>query len=388
MRAARIIAWRGVGGRQKSALQGRLLSPTSRRGLASPSLSAATQRFLDDAGCTVPIIKGPMYPGSNPELVAAVSAAGGLGVVQPISLTHLYGHDFREGLQLIKRLTDRPFGVNFTILENKKYKQQMDELMHIAADEGVKFFLTSLGKPDRIVAFAKPKGIKIYHDVHTPKVAEKVAASGVDGLICLNDAMGGQTGNRSAETFADELRGIDLPLIQAGAVADGADLRRAIELGYAGASVGTRFLATHEAQVTQSYKDAIVAATGESIVWTNKLAGTNSSVIKTEQVAAGGLRVNAVVAWLLRNRYTKTLTRTLMSAPACESTPSTRRLLDGVGRSLTTRFEHRLKKAMETYKRAAFDDQVEIWQAGRGVDRIGSIESCADVLEGFRKGLV
>ena len=134
-----------------------------------------------------------MYPGSNPELVAAVSAAGGLGVVQPISLTHLYGHDFREGLQLIKRLTDKPFGVNFTILENKKYKKQMDDWMHIAADEGVKFFLTPLGKPDRIVAFAKPKGIKIYHDVHTPRVAEKVAASGVDGLICLNDAMGGQT---------------------------------------------------------------------------------------------------------------------------------------------------------------------------------------------------
>ena len=69
--------------------------------------------------------------------------------------------------------------------------------------------------------------------------------------------------------------------------------------------------------------------------------------------------MHAVVAWLLRNRHTKTLTRTLM-----------------------------LKQAMETYKRAAFDDQVEIWQAGKGVDRIESIESCADVLEGFRKGLM
>ena len=118
----------------------------------SSAVSAATQRFLDDAGCAVPVIKGPMYPGSNPELVAAVSAAGGLGVVQPISLTHLYGHDFREGLQLIKRLTDKPFGVNFTILENKKYKKQMDDWMHIAADEGVKFFLTSLDAYERETA--------------------------------------------------------------------------------------------------------------------------------------------------------------------------------------------------------------------------------------------
>jgi len=300
------------------------------RGLrATPSLSAATQRFLDDAGFAIPVIKGPMYPGSNPELVAAVSAAGGLGVVQPISLTHLYGHDFREGLQLIKRLTDKPFGVNFTILENAKYKRQMDEWMHIAADEGVKFFLASLGKPDSIVAFAREKCIKVYHDAHTPRVAQKVAAAGVDGLICLNDSMGGQTGNRSAATFAKELQdlGIDLPLIQAGAIADGADLRTALDLGYAGASVGTRFLATHEAQVTESYKAAIVAASSTDIVWTNKLAGTNSSVIKTDQIASGGFRVNAVVAWLLRNPYTKTLTRTLM-----------------------------LKKAMETYKKAALDE--------------------------------
>ena len=131
MRAVpRLFSRAGVGGGQgRSALHGTSrLSATPRSSNTSAklatrrlsSLSAATQRFLDDAGCTVPIIKGPMYPGSNPELVAAVSAAGGLGVVQPISLTHLYGHDFREGLQLIKSLTDKPFGVNFTILENKK----------------------------------------------------------------------------------------------------------------------------------------------------------------------------------------------------------------------------------------------------------------------------
>ena len=63
------------------------------------------------------------YPGSNPELVAAVSAAGGMGIVQPLSLTHLYGHDFREGLRMIKKLSnDQPFGVNFTIVPDKKYK--------------------------------------------------------------------------------------------------------------------------------------------------------------------------------------------------------------------------------------------------------------------------
>ena len=102
-----------------------------------------------------------MYPGSNPELVAAVSDSGGIGVVQPLSLTQLYGHDFRAGLRLIKSLTDAPFGVNFTILEHKKYKRQMEEWMEISIDEGVKFFLTSLGKPDQIVRAAEPHGIKV-----------------------------------------------------------------------------------------------------------------------------------------------------------------------------------------------------------------------------------
>ena len=149
-----------------------------------------------------------MYPGSNPELVAAVSEAGGFGVVQPISLTHLYGHDFREGLRLIKSLTSQPFGVNFTILENKKYKKQLDEWMDISVEEGVKFFLTSLGKPGKIVRYAEQHGVKVYHDVHTPEVARKVADEGVHGLNCLNSSMGGQTGNRTAAEFAQQLAAV------------------------------------------------------------------------------------------------------------------------------------------------------------------------------------
>lgn len=89
-----------------------------------------------------------MYPGSNPELIAAVSRHGGLCIVQPLSLTHLYGYDFREGLKLIKLLNGgKPFGVNFTILPNKKYKKMVDEWMDISIDEGVTLlFLDVIGK--------------------------------------------------------------------------------------------------------------------------------------------------------------------------------------------------------------------------------------------------
>ena len=298
-----------------------------------------------------------MYPGSNPELVAAVSEAGGFGVVQPISLTKLYGHDFREGLRLIKSMTSRPFGVNLTIVENKRYKKQMEEWMEIAVDEGVRWFLTSLGKPDKIVRFAEQHGVKVYHDAHTPRVARKVADAGVHGLNILNSSMGGQTGNRTAEDFIKELEGGgfgELPLLQAGGVGDAAGLRHCLGLGYAGAQVGTRFLATHECQITTSYKSAICTATSDDIVWTNKLAGTNSSVIRTAQVEEGGLQVGPLTSWLLANSYTKLLTRTWM-----------------------------LTSAIEKYKRAAFEEDCELWQAGKGVDAIHEVLSCKEVLDQF-----
>ena len=155
--------------------------------------STTTQQLLNDTGATIPVFCGPMYPGSNPELIAEVSRCGGLGIVQPLSLTHLYGHDFREGLQLIKKLSDnKPFGVNFTIMpKNKKYNKMMDEWMNVSCEEGVKFFLTSLGKPDSIVKFAHDNGIKVYHDVHNISLAQRAADAGVDGLNLLNSSMGG-----------------------------------------------------------------------------------------------------------------------------------------------------------------------------------------------------
>ena len=166
-----------------------------------------TQQFLKDTGAKIPLVCGPMYPGSNPELIAAVSEAGGFGVVQPVSLTSLYGHDFREGLRLIKKLTNQPFGVNFTIFggANKKYHQQMQEWMEISIEEGVKYFLTSLGKPHAIVKTAKQHGIKVYHDVPNKKVALAMRDAGVDGLNCINWRGGGQTGIQSAEKFMEEL---------------------------------------------------------------------------------------------------------------------------------------------------------------------------------------
>ena len=322
-------------------------------------MSKNTQQFLADTGAKTPVVCGPMYPGSNPELVAAVSEAGGLGVVQPVALTSLYGHDFREGLQLIKQLTDRPFGVNFTIFggANKKYHEQMQEWMQISIEEGVKFFLTSLGKPDAVVKAAKEHGIVVYHDVPNKKVAMAMRDSGVDGLNCINWRGGGQTGIQAAEQFMEELHDIKIPLICAGGIGNADDFKQALELGYAGVQLGTRFLATNECMITDSYKQAIVDSSEQDIVWTNKIAGNNSSVIKTDDIMKGGLRTGPVINYMLRKPSLKKYARMWL-----------------------------MSKGIRNYSKTAFSDDVKFWQAGKGLGNIKSVESVADVLQEFKLG--
>ena len=331
------------------------------------SVSAASKRLLRDTGARLPIVCGPMYPGSNPELVAAVSEAGGFGVVQPIALTRLYGHDYREGLRYIKSLTSKPFGVNITILPktaaSARYAKMNEEFADIAIEEGVKFLLTSLGKPDSIVEKAHRHGVKVYHDVHNSKLALRAIDAGVDGLNLLNSSMGGQTGQYSPSEIIRSVQeshstSSDFPMLCAGGISTATDLSKMLDLGYAGVQCGTRFLATEEAKITDAYKNAIVQAKRDDIVWTNKMAGTNSSVIYTDMVAEGGLRTNSFVSYLLRNSMTKSLTRLWL-----------------------------LKGALEKYDQAAFDPNVQYWQAGKGVDGIDAVLKCEEVLKKFEEGL-
>ena len=144
--------------------------------------------LTEHAGIEVPLVCGAMYPCSNPELVAAVSEAGGIGIVQPISLTWVHGHDFREGLRLIRRLTAKPIGMNALIEQSSRaYRERMERWIDVALEEGVRFFVTSLGNPRWVVDRVSPAGGVVYHDVTERKWAEKGIAGGVHGLIGGND---------------------------------------------------------------------------------------------------------------------------------------------------------------------------------------------------------
>src|SRR5579864_8675932 len=138
-----------------------------------------------------PLICGPMYPCSNPELVAAVSEAGGLGVVQPLSLTYVHGYEYRAGLRYIRSLTSRPIGFNALIeASNRTYLERMKGWIDVALEEGIRFFITSLGDPKWVCERVHAVGGVVYHDVTEARWARKGADGGADGLIAVNSRAG------------------------------------------------------------------------------------------------------------------------------------------------------------------------------------------------------
>lgn len=263
--------------------------------------------FTKQVGIDVPLICGPMYPCSNAELVAAVSEAGGMGVVQPISLVYVHGEkDFRSGLRHIKRLTDKPFGFNALIEKTvKAYENRMRQWIEIAIDEGVRFIITALGNPKWVVDLAKPAGVVVYHDCVDRKWAEKAVDCGVDGIICVNNRAGGHAGYSTPESLFEELGDLGVPLICAGGIGDEQGFVKALNMGYAGVQMGTRFIATHECRSHIDYKRAILRAKADDVVLTDKISGVPCAVIKTPYIESMGTKAGPVAKWLLKNRTTK-----------------------------------------------------------------------------------
>jgi nitronate monooxygenase len=318
----------------------------------------APNPLLAHSGIDVPLLCGAMYPCSNPELVAAVSAAGGLGIVQPISLTYVHGHEFREGLRLIRRLaSNRPFGMNALIEQSSKtYRARMERWIDVALEEGVRFFVTSLGNPRWVVDRVRPAGGVVYHDVTEAKWAEKGRDAGVAGLIAVNDRAGGHAGSRTAEGLLEELAPFGLPVVCAGGVGSERDFVRVMQLGYAGAQLGTRFIATTECRASDAYKRAIVAAGETDIVRTERLTGVPVAVIATPSVKRLGTKAGPLARLMLRGRRTKHWMRTIYAL-----------------RSLWSLKRGLLRDAPDR----------DYWQAGRSVAGIDAIEPAGAVVRRF-----
>lgn len=295
-----------------------------------------------------------MYPCSNPELTAAVSEAGGIGILQPISLTYVHGHDYREGIRLMRRLTDKPIGMNALIeTSSKKYRERMSEWIDIAIEEGVRFFVTSLGKPDWVAERVHSVGGLVYHDVTELKWARIGLDNGADGLICVNNRAGGHAGAKSMRALYEELQGLGVPLVCAGGVGDASGLTEALDLGYAACQLGTRFIASTECRASEVYKQAILDADAADIVLSERLTGIPVSVINTDYIKRSGTTVSGFSKWMLSGNRTKHWMRIFYSL-----------------------------KSIWQLKHSSLDEtgEKDYWQAGKSVAGINEIESCENIM--------
>jgi len=296
-----------------------------------------------------------MYPCTNPELVAAASAAGAIGLVQPVSMTFVYGHDFREGLRLIRRTTDRPFGMNALIEKSSRsYHERLVRWVDIALEEGVRFFITSLGNPRWVVDRAAQVGGIVYHDVTDRRWAEKAAQNGVRGLIAVNSEAGGHPGKLGPQALFDDVAPLGLPVICAGGVGDARGFRAMMDLGYDGVQLGTRFIASNECRAHEDYKRAIVAADPADIVLTERLTGLPVAVLNNEYIQRLGLRAGPIARYMLRHRRMKYWMRSIYAATS----------------------HRRLKQSSLTSAGAR-----EYWQAGKSVGGIQDVRSVKDIVE-------
>lgn len=317
--------------------------------------------FTRQLGIELPIICGAMYPCSNPELVAAASDAGAIGIVQPVSMTYVHGHDYREGLKLIKRTTSRPFGMNALIEQSSKmYRERLERWIDIAMEEGVRFFITSLGNPRWVVDRTAQVGGIVYHDVTERRWAQKAVDGGVHGLIAVNNVAGGHAGGRSPEALLNEVSDMGLPVICAGGVGDPETFRRMMELGYAGVQMGTRFIATVECRAHPDYKQAIVDAVPSDIVLTERLTGLPVAVINNDYVRHLGTRAGPIARYMLRHHKMKYWVRSIYALTSLR----------------------RLKKSSLTSAGAK-----EYWQAGKSVGGIHSVQTVRQVIDEFKAAL-
>jgi nitronate monooxygenase len=318
-------------------------------------------RLTAHTGSELPLIGGPMYPCSNPELVAAISAAGALGVVQPLAMEFVHRRPLRDGLRFIRSCTASPIGMNALIEgSSSRYRARMEQWLDIALEEGVRFFITSLGNPRWVVDRVAPHGGIVYHDATEARWAAKGLEAGVQGLIAVNRLAGGHAGGRDPAALLEELRGFGVPIVAAGGVGDAERFRAMLDLGYDGVQCGTRFIATTECTAAEPYKAAIVAAGADDIVLSERITGVPVAVIRTPWVERIGVRAGSVARWLLRGRRTRHWMRTLYAV-----------------------------RAMWLLRRASYDaaGKGEYWQAGRSVEGIRGVEPVAAIVGRFREAI-
>jgi len=227
-------------------------------------MNKITQLF----GIKYPIIQGGMIWNSGYKLASAVSNAGGLGLIGAGSM---YPEVLREHIQKCKKATSNPFGVNVPMLY-----PNIEEIMQIIVEEGVKIVFTSAGNPKTWTSFLKEKGIIVVHVVSSSKFALKAQVAGVDAVVAEGFEAGGHNGREETTTLTlipMVKENISIPLIAAGGIASGKGMLAAMVLGADGIQMGSRFAASIESSAHIDFKKTILETQeGETLVTLKELA--------------------------------------------------------------------------------------------------------------------
>lgn len=215
-----------------------------------------------------PIIQGGMIWNSGWRLASAVSNAGGLGLIGAGSM---YPDVLREHIQKCKKATDKPFGVNVPMLY-----PNIEEIIQIIVEEGVKIVFTSAGNPKTFTSYLKERSITVVHVVSSVKFALKAQEAGVDAVVAEGFEAGGHNGREETTTLTlipMVKEKINIPLIAAGGIATGRGMLAVMVLGADGVQVGSRFAASEESSSHPAFKEVVVnAQEGDTILTLKELA--------------------------------------------------------------------------------------------------------------------
>mgnify|MGYP001601410831 FL=1 len=252
---------------------------------------------------TYPIIQAPMFLVSNTAMVIEAMRHGIAGCIPALNYRTL--EELRMSLKELKseKVDGGSFGFNLIVNKsNVKYKSQLK----VICEEGCDFIITSLGSPQETIRQAHKAGIKVFCDVVDLKFALKVEALGADAIIAVNNEAGGHRGNSTPEALIKELVShCNIPVISAGGVGCKKDIEQMLSYGAEGVSVGSPFIASTEANVTNEYKQACVDYGAEDIVVTERISGTPCTVINTPYVKKIGTKQSGIERILNKNKKLK-----------------------------------------------------------------------------------
>jgi len=296
-----------------------------------------------------PVIVAPMFLVSNVEMTVASIKAGATGAIP--ALNYRTVEELRAAIKEIKALTDGPFGINLIVNKsNFHYKEQLK----VCCEEKVDYIITSLGSPKETILEAHKAGVKVFCDVVNAEYALKVEALGADAVIAVNKEAGGHAGPMSFKELLPELKKVcKIPIISAGGVGNGKEIKEMVDYGADGISMGSVFIASKEAGVSQEYKQACVDYGAKDIVMTTKLSGTPCTVINTEYVQKVGTKQNWFERLLSKNMRLKKWFKAF------------------------TFF-----KGMKRLQKAAFSSTYKtVWCAGPSIEHVKSIRPLQEIIE-------